>query len=312
MEQIVVTRKIPGIEQVIEQLPSNWKVWVNPSEHPLSREELLKHGATATAILVAGDLIDDQAMIQMPNVKVLSNYGVGVDNIDLEAAKKRNIIVRNLPDEVTYSTAELTMALMLACARRIIEADHLVRTENPFPWTPTIVIGNNLQGKTLGIVGFGRIGQLVAKMAKAFDMRVIYYNRSRKPEAEQLYDAEYRELPALLMEADVVSLHVPGGQETRHLIGKEELQLMKPSALIINVARGTVIDEISLAAALKTGQIAGAGLDVYEKEPAVTLELTKLPNVVLTPHIGTTTWETRQAMTEKAMQNISEVLNQTI
>lgn len=308
MEKIIVTLNIPGIKELVNDLPGSCQVWVNPSEQALSRAELIERGATATAMLVVGDSIDRELLKAMPRLKVLSNYGVGLDNIDLETAKELNITVRNLPDEVTYSTAELTIALMLACARRIPEADRLVRRENPFSWSPTIVIGNNLQGKKLGIVGFGRIGQLVAKMAQAFEMPIIYYNRSRKPEAEQLYGAEYRFLPDLLKEADVVSLHLPGGQETRHLIGKRELKLMKPSAFLINVARGTVVDEAALAAALASKQIAGAGLDVYELEPTVNSGLITLDNVVLTPHIGTTTWETRFAMTKKALENILQEL----
>lgn len=308
MERIIVTRNIPGVKEAAKQLPQDWEVWVNPSESSLSRDELLERSANATALLVVGDQIDREALSLMPHVKVLSNYGVGLDNIDLAAAEEKGVIVKNLPNEVSYSTAELAIALMLACVRRIPEADRLVRRENPFSWTPTIVIGNNLQGKTLGIIGFGRIGQLVAKMAQAFDMPIIYYNRSRKPEAEKLYNAQYRDLPDLLKEADVVSLHVPGGSETQNLIGEPELQLMKSSAMLINVARGTVVDEAALAAALKEKRIAAAGLDVYQNEPAVNPELIALDNVVLTPHIGTTTWETRTAMTKKAIDNIYKVL----
>lgn len=308
MEKIVVTRKIPGIEAAVGKLPQEWKVWINPIETPLSREELLTQAKDATAILVAGDVIDEDTLIQLPQVKVLSNYGVGLDNIDLVAAKEHNVQVRNLPDEVTYSTAELTFALMLACARRICEADQLVRDNNPFSWTPTIVIGNNLQGKTLGIVGFGRIGQKVAKIAQAFEMQVIYYNRSRKLEVEADLGVEYRSLDELLQQADVVSLHVPGGTKTHHLIGTRELQLMKQDAILVNVARGSVVDEQALAQALKNNEIGSAGLDVYEHEPKVNPDLLKLANVVLAPHIGTTTWETRQAMTNQAVANIVAVL----
>jgi len=310
MEKIVVTRKIPGIalEWTNRQLPGDWEIWINPSEFPLTHSQLIAHAHDATALLVCGDVITDEIMALLPRLRVLSNYGVGLDNIDLEAAKRRGIIVMNTPDEVTYSTAELAITLMLACMRRIGEADQLVRSHNPIPWTPTIVIGRNLRNKTLGIVGFGRIGQKVAQMAQAFDLNVIYYSRTRKPEAEQRLNAHYCELHQLLATADIVSLHVPGGLATHHLIGAEQLRLMKSDAVLINVARGTVVDEQALVRALATGQIAAAGLDVYEKEPYITEELAKLPNVVLTPHIGTTTWETRLAMTERAFQNICEVL----
>lgn len=308
MYKIVVTRRIPGIEQAAEHLPPDWDLWINPSEYPLTREELISHAKDGDGMLVCNDRIDDELMAALPRLKALSNYGVGVDNIDLEAAKKRGIIVTNLPDEVTYSTAELAFALMLACMRRLNEADQLVRSANPFSWTPTIVIGRNLRGKTLGIIGFGRIGQKVAEMAKAFEMKIIYYSRSRKPEVEQRLSAEYRSLQDLLQAADVVSLHVPGGEQTRHLIGAGQLKLMKREAILINVARGTVVDETALAGALINKQIAATGLDVYEQEPFVTEQLLKLPNAVLTPHIGCSTWETRFAMTAKAIQNVYDVL----
>ncbi|HXK97652.1 MAG TPA: D-glycerate dehydrogenase [Limnochordia bacterium] len=308
MYRIVVTRKIPGIEEASQALPPPWKVWVNPSEFELTRTELVEQASDADGMLVCGDRIDDSLMAAMPRMKVLSNYGVGLDNIDLEAAQRRGIIVRNLPDAVTYSTAELAVALMPACTRRITEADRLVRGSNPFARTPTIVIGRNLRGKTLGIVGFGRIGQKVVEMAKAFEMKIIYYSRSRKPEAERHLAAEYRSLEDLLKTADVVSLHVPGGDSTRHLLGPEQLMLMKREAILINVSRGTVVDEAALAEALCSGRVAAAGLDVYEYEPFVNERLAALPNVVLTPHIGCSTWDTRYAMTTKAVENIYEVL----
>lgn len=306
--KIVVTRNIPGVDEAAKILPPQWQLWVNPSEQPLTRAELIENARDAAGILVCDDRIGDAEMAELPNLKVLSNYGVGLDNLDLEAAKKRGIAVRNLPDEVTYSTAELAIALILACMRRLGEADRLVRSTNPFRWKPTIVIGRNLRGKTLGIIGFGRIGQKTAEIAKAFEMKIIYYNRSRKLEAEQRLDAEYYPLDQLLKTADVVSIHIPGGPETRHLIGAEQLRMMKPEAVLVNTGRGTVIDEAALTEALKNQQIAAAGLDVYENEPRVTEELIKLPNVILTPHVGTTTWETRYAMTAQAMQNIYDEL----
>ncbi len=306
--KIAVTKRVPGLDEALKELPTDADVWVHSSETALERDELAEAVHDAHGVLVVGDRFDAELMDASPHLKVLSNYGVGVDNIDLDAAAARGIAVTNLPHEVTYSTAELAMALLLACVRRIPEADQFVRTHNPFSWTPTIIMGDNLQGKTIGIVGFGRIGQRVAKMAKAFDMRIVYYSRTRKRDVEETTGVGYLDLPDLLRRADVVSLHIPGGEDTKHLIGAPELAMMAPNAILVNLARGTVVDEEALADALEAGSIRAAGLDVFENEPAVNTKLTTLPNVVLTPHIGTTTWQAREAMTKGALANIVSTL----
>lgn len=306
--KIVVTKRVPGLDEALQKLPDDADVWVHSSQDTLDRDELAEAIQDAQGVLVVGDRFDAELMDAAPHLKVLSNYGVGVDNIDVDAAATRGIVVKNLPHEVTYSTAELAIALLLACARRIPEADRFVRSHNPFSWTPTIIMGDNLQGKTLGIVGFGRIGQKVAKMARAFDMKIVYYSRTRKRDVEESMGVGYLDLPDLLRRADAVSLHTPGGDDTRHLIGTAELAMMPPHAILVNLARGSVVDEEALADALEAGSIRAAGLDVYEHEPAVNTKLTTLPNVVLTPHIGTTTWQARQAMTEGALAHLASVL----
>jgi glyoxylate reductase len=307
-ESIVITRQLPGLQDMIEILPENWKVWISPHERNLRKEELIEKAHDATGILVFGERITEEVLEQLPKLKAITTYSVGLDHIDLEAAARRNITVANLPDEVTYTTAELGMTLILACTRRLLEADRIVRKSNPYFSNSSLICGNNLQGKTLGVVGFGRIGQRVAKMAKAFEMNIIYYNRSKKPDAEKELNAEYRELDQLLNEADVVILCVPGGEETKHLIGSREISLLKPTAIIVNIARGTVVDEQALTEALKEGRIKAAGLDVYEREPRTTPGLVELDNVILTPHIGTTTLEAQLQMTARALEKLRDSL----
>ena len=308
MERVVVTRDVPGLGEALAGLPAEWQVWVNREPRPLTREELREHLEDATGVLVVGDSIDAELLASARALRVISNYGVGVDNIDLDAAAARGIAVTNLPEEVTYSTAELTMALMLACVRRVCEADRFVRRNNPFSKAFNTFMGTNLQGKTLGLIGFGRIAQRVARLAQAFEMKVIYYSRTRRLAEEQALGVEYRELYNLLREADVVSVHVPATPQTRHLIDRAALAQMKKSAVLINTARGSVVDEKALAEALERGQIRGAGLDVFEEEPKIHETLVRLENVVLTPHIGTTTLEARLAMTRRAVENLRAFL----
>lgn len=308
MERVVVTRVVPGLDEALAGLPAEWRVWVNREPRPLTREELRERLEDATGVLAINDRIDEDVLASARALRVISNYGVGVDNIDLDAAAARGIAVTNLPEEVTYSTAELTMALMLACVRRVCEADRFVRKNNPFSKAFNTFLGTNLQGKTLGLIGFGRIARRVARLAQAFEMQVIYYSRTRRPAEEQALGVEYRELYDLLREADVVSVHVPATPQTRHLIDRAALAQMKKSAVLINTARGTVVDEQALAEALERGQIRGAGLDVFEEEPKVHETLVRLENVVLTPHIGTTALEARLAMTRRAVENLRAFL----
>jgi glyoxylate reductase len=239
---------------------------------------------TIPADAVGAELFDAAG----PSLRIVANFGVGYDSVDVPEATRRGIVVSNTPDVLTEATAELTIALMLALLRRVVEGDRLVRRRDEWALAPTFMLGEDLAGKTLGIVGLGRIGREVARLAEAFGMRVVHTRGS----------GPYGELPLdrLLAEADVVSLHVPLTPETRHLIGAPELGLMRPSAVLVNVSRGPVVDEAALVDALVEGRIAGAALDVYEHEPEVSAGLLGLENVVLSPHLGSSTHVAREAM----------------
>ncbi|MBM3302591.1 MAG: D-glycerate dehydrogenase, partial [Deltaproteobacteria bacterium] len=230
---------------------------------------------------------------------------VGYDNIDLAAATARGIWVSNTPDVLTPATADITFALILAVARRVVEGDSMVRGGRFGPWTPRGFLGSEVSGKTVGIIGLGRIGKAVARRARGFNMDILYHNRRRIPESEeQDLGVTYHDLDTLLSRSDFVSLHVSLHEQSRHLIGPRELSLMKPTAYLINVSRGAVVDEEALVQALQAGTIAGAGLDVYENEPELTPGLTALNNVVLLPHIGSATIETRTKMAMLAVENL--------
>lgn len=307
-EFILITRTLPGLEDALDTLPSGWDVWVNPEGSSLPREVLLSRVGDRTGLLVVGDQVDEELLSLAPGLRAVSQYGVGLDNIDLDAAREHGVVVTYLPNEVTAATAELTIALLLACARRMVEADRWTRANNPFVWTPTNLVGHTLAGKALGLVGFGRIGQAVAGIAAALGMEVAYAARTRRPEAEVKLGAAYLALGDLLRLADVVSLHVPATPDTHHLIGAAELEAMKPGAILVNTARGSVVDEAALAQALRSGHLHSAGLDVFENEPRVTPALLDLDNVVLTPHLGTSTWETRRQMTSSALTGLVTAL----
>jgi len=257
--------------------------------------------------LMAVAPVDKSVLNRAPNLEIISNYGVGYDNIDVDHATGLNIVVANTPNATTQPTAELALGLMISLVRRIAECDRLLRAAPDFKWGLMNNLGHTLYLKTLGIIGLGRIGKAVAARALPFGMKVIYHNRNRLAlDLEKRQQVSYRSMEELLKEADLVSLHNPMTPDTRHLIGQHELKLMKSSACIINTSRGPVIDETALIAALKSNQIAGAGLDVYEQEPKIPAELLALPNVVLTPHIGTETYEARVAMAQEASLNFVE------
>ena len=248
---------------------------------------------------------DAELMDRAPNLKIISNLAVGYNNIDVAAATARGIAVTNTPGVTTEPTADLTLGLILAVARRIVEEDRLTREGKFQYWAPMLFLGRSVARKTLGIVGFGAIGQAVAKRARGFDMRILYNRRRRLDEArEREMGIEYADFGRLLRESDFVSLHVPLTDETRHLIGAKELRQMKPTAFLINASRGPVVHEKDLVEALRMGVIAGAGLDVYENEPALVPGLTELPNVVLTPHVGSGTIEDRTLMARMATENL--------
>ncbi len=310
MPKIFVTRKIPdaGINLLKEK---GYNVEVSDFDGVLPREQLLEKikGADAVLALLTDKVNDEFFEAAGPQLKIVANYAVGYDNIDLEAAKKRNMIITNTPDVLTESVAEHAIALMFAIARRIVEADKFMREGKYIGWAPMLFLGNDLAGKTLGLVGLGRIGGTVAKsMKNGFGMKVLYYDVKRNEEAEKELGLQYADLDTVLKEADFISVHVPLLPATKHLIGKEQLEKMKKSAYLVNTARGPVVDEKALVEALKNGIIKGAALDVFEEEPKMAPGLADLANAIVVPHIASATEETRSAMSELAAKNIIAVL----
>jgi glyoxylate reductase len=261
------------------------------------------------AIVTLGDRIDAETIHAATRLKILANYAVGHNNIDLAAARQRGLTVTNTPDVLTDATADLTWALLLATARRLVEGDALIRSGRWTGWSPTQLLGADVSGKTLGIIGMGRIGQAVARRAVGFRMPVRYHTRQPLATSSLSREWEHRSLRDLLGEADVVTIHVPLTPATQHLIGARELAWMRPTAYLINTARGPIIDEWALADALKLGIIAGAGLDVYEREPAIHSAMAQLKQVVLLPHLGSATLHARVQMGLVCLENIHAVLD---
>jgi glyoxylate reductase len=261
------------------------------------------------AIVTLGDRIDSETIHAATRLKILANYAVGYNNIDLVAAQQHGLIVTNTPDVLTDATADLTWALILATARRVVEGDALVRSGAWTGWSPTQLLGAEVTGKTLGIIGMGRIGQAVARRAVGFRMSVRYHTRQPLATSSLPREWEHRSLQDLLGEADVVTIHVPLTSATQHLIGARELAWMRPTAFVINTARGPIVDEGALVEALKTGIIAGAGLDVYEQEPTIHPELAGMREVVLLPHLGSATVHARVQMGLVCLKNIQAVLD---
>ncbi len=256
-------------------------------------------------ISMVGDEISADLLDVAPRLKLIANCGVGFNNIDIAEVTKRGILATNTPGVVTAPTAECAMALLLAVSRRTVEADGFVRSGQWRDWTPTLLEGRGLEGRVLGVVGLGRIGLAVARMAAAFGMRVRYWSRNRKaPEVERKASASYRPFRRLLRESDFLSVHVPLNDATRHLMGAEEFACMKKGAVIVNTARGAVLDEEALAEALRSGHLGGAGLDVFEHEPKPHPTLLGLDNVVMMPHLGTNTDLGRKAVTERVARNV--------
>ncbi len=289
-----------------------FEVDVSDFDGVLPREQLLQKAKGADAILsLLTDKIDGEVMEAAgPQLKIVANYAVGYDNLDLAAAKQRNVIMTNTPDVLTESVAEHTIALMFAIARRIVESDQFMRDGKYTAWAPMLFLGNDLANKTLGLVGLGRIGAAVAKrMHDGFEMKILYYDVKRNEELEKQYHLEYKDLDSLLKESDFISIHVPLMPATKHLIGEPQFKIMKKTAYLINTSRGPVVDEKALVSALKSGEIKGAALDVYEEEPKMAPGLAELPNTVLTPHTASATEETRSAMSELAAKNIIAVLD---
>jgi glyoxylate reductase len=313
MPKIFITRAIPdaGIKKLKEK---GYDLYINPYDRALSKEELievLKREPYVAVLCMLNDAIDAEGFDAAgKQCKIFANYAVGFDNIDLKAAQEHGIIITHTPGILTNTVAEHTFALMLAITHRIVEGDRFMRAGQFEGPAPMLFLGNDLSGKVVGIVGLGRIGSRVAHHAsKGFDAQIIYYNVKRNEEFEREFNAEYKgKIEDLLKEADYVSIHVPLLDSTRHLINAERLRLMKPTAYLVNTSRGAVIDEVALVDALKNKVIKGAALDVFENEPALTPGLADLDNVILTPHIGSATEETREAMSRLASENIIAAL----
>lgn len=310
MAKVVVTRKIPG--QGIKMLQdAGFEVMVGEQDGPMERSKLLEFIKGADGILgQLNDKVDEEYINAAgPQLKIVANYAVGFDNLDLPALSSHNIVVTNTPDVLTEAVAEHTFALIMAITRRLVEADKLAIAQTT-SFGPEVMLGTELKGKTLGILGLGRIGSRVAEIGKAFGMNVIYYDIKQNPDFEQKVGAVFKGTPEeLLKEADVISLHVPLLPSTRHLINAEHLKMMKPTAYLVNTSRGPVVDEHALVEALKNNVIKGAALDVEEEEPKWAPGLVDLENVVLTPHIASATIEARSAMGELAAKNIIAVLS---
>ena len=309
LEKIFITRKLP--DEVVNPLKEKFEVSMWHSEEiPMTYEQIKNEAAEAHALwTVLSDKVDRALIESLPNLKVISNLAVGYNNIDVEAAKERGIVVTNTPGILTETTADLTFSLLLATARRVTEAERDLRAGKWKSWTPMQLTGMDVYGATLGIVGMGRIGEAVARRAKGFNMNVLYHNRTRKIESEEAFGFAYAELDTLLQESDFIVLLTPLTPETKGLIGERELNLMKETAAIINVARGGIIDEKALYDALITNKIWAAGLDVFEVEP-VPLDhpLLTLPNVTVLPHIGSASIRTRLAMMQMNAEAIEAVL----
>ena len=305
---VYITRNIP--EAGLALLRNRYELSVYESDRPIGREALKQGIRLADALIsLLSDPIDTELLDQAEQLKIIANYAVGYNNIDVAAALERRIMVTHTPGVLTNATAELAFSLIIALSRRVIEADRFTREGRFVGWDPLLLLGDELSGKTLGIIGMGRIGQSLAEKCRAFGMSVIYYNRKRLDEtAEKALSAEYRALADLLAEADIISIHSPLTEETRHLINREALSKVKPGACLINTARGEIIDEAALAEALSDGRLKGAGLDVYEQEPAVHPDLFNLENVILLPHIGSATVKTRENMAILTAENVIAAL----
>lgn len=306
---VYVTRTIP--EAAINLLKNYCEVIYRDNVYPPSKEEIIENVKNVDAVYCTlNERMDKEVMDSSPRLKVIGTMSVGVDHIDIDYATKRGVYVVHTPGVLTETTADLAFGLMLATARRIVEGDRMIREGRwKLAWAPTMMLGYDVYGKTLGIIGLGRIGAALARRAKGFNMKIYYYDVARRPDLEKELGVEYLELEELLRVSDFISIHVPLTPETRHMISEKELKLMKNTAILVNTSRGPVVDEKALLKALKEGWIAGAGLDVFEEEPLPPDHpFISLPNVVLTPHIGSASHDTRNRMAEYAAEGIIKVL----
>ena len=309
MKKVFISGRIPV--EAKEKLAQHFAVTAYEGEGLISEKELVEGITDAEGLLcLLSDAVSQEIMAQAPHLKIIANYGAGFNNIDVMAATERKIPVTNTPLVSTNATADMTWALILGIARRVVEGDKLTRAGGFTGWAPLFHLGVEVTGKTLGIFGMGNIGKAVARRAKGFEMEILYHSRTRlNVEEEKELGARYVSFEELLTESDFLTLHSSYSSELHHLLSWEEFRKMKKSAFLINAARGPMVDEAALAEVLKAKEIAGAGLDVYEFEPKVAESLMALNNVILAPHLGNATVETRAAMAEIAANNIIEVLN---
>jgi lactate dehydrogenase-like 2-hydroxyacid dehydrogenase len=307
--KIIVTRHWP--DEVEARLQAQYDVQLNTSDTPMTADELKQALQTADAVLTTVTDAITAEVLSVPNkcAKIIGQFGVGYNNIDIQIAKAEGLVVTNTPHVLTDCTADIAMLLLLMSARRAAEGERLILDQQWTGWTPTQLLGQKVTGKTLGLIGFGRIAQAMAKKAHhGFDMKIVFYVPSSTPEQSVIDDLQATRcasIEELLTQSDFVSLHCPGGAATRHLINETRLKLMRPTAHLINTARGDVVDSSALIKALTEGWIAGAGLDVFEGEPHLNREFLTLPNVALLPHLGSATKETRIAMGNRVLANIA-------
>jgi len=305
--KVFITR--PLQRAAIDRIATQCEVTVNPEDVRLPPAQLAEACRQVEGLLTSSTPVSAEVVEQAPRLRVVSAVAVGYDIIDVAACTRRGILVTNTPGVVTEATADLSFALLMAVARRVVEADRYIHEGHWRYWQWGCMWGTNPSGKTLGIMGFGRIGQAVARRARGFSMRVIYHSVDRPtPEQEKELGAQYVDRETLLREADFLSIHVPLAPETHHLISTTELAMMKPTAFLINTSRGKVVEEAALIEALQSKRLAGAGLDVFEFEPQIHPALLAMPNVVVTPHMGTSTGETRLAMAMMAADNLLAAL----
>jgi len=305
--RLYLARPLP--DPVMAVIRERFSLTAAPADSPPSASAILAAIRDAQAVICTlNERFDRDLLAAAPSLRVIANYAVGYNNIDTDAAKARGVIVTNTPDVLTNATADITWALILAVARRVVEGDQLVRQDRWAGWSPTQLLGVDLTGKTLGIIGMGRIGQAVARRALGFEMNVLYWSRGEQPLPSANPAWQRVSFEELVRRSDFLSLHVPLTPDTRHLINEEALRLMKPTAFLINAARGPVVDEAALVTALREGRLAGAGLDVYEHEPVLHVGLRELSQVVLLPHLGSATTETRIKMGMMCVENVLAVL----
>jgi glyoxylate reductase len=308
-QPVLVTRRLPPTP--MEALRQRFDIDLWEGDGAILRDELLgRIRGKVGAITLLTDMVDAELLDAAgPDLIIVANYAVGFDNIDVDECTRRGVLATNTPEVLTETTADTAWALMMAAARRVPEGDRFLRSRTEWIWGPEMMLGQDVHGKVLGIVGFGRIGQAVARRGKGFGMSVVYYDVFRpSSDVEQVLGAQYRGLDELLAEADLISVHVALTPETRHLFGSEQFRKMKPTAVLVNTSRGPVIDEAALVDALRAGELFAAGLDVFEKEPEVHQGLLELDNAAIIPHLGSATVETRDAMGMLAVDNLTAAL----